>query len=132
MVVVKASLVAIVASGIQRKLRPSQIAAEILADDAVATALSSDNALLREALIEAREALALGAAVPPVDQENREAVIRLGERIGYGALMATASVEWRSRLGELEGGEFCSGPCRSTAEDAIAKIDAALTGVTGG
>jgi signal transduction histidine kinase len=41
-----------------------------------------ENRRLREALHDAREALALGAAIPPSDEANRDAVIRLGERIG--------------------------------------------------
>lgn len=40
----------------------------------------------------------------------------LGERIGYGNLMAQAAAAWRDKLDALglAGGEFSIGPCVST------------------
>ena len=80
-----------------------------------------------EAAREARECLRLGAVVPLRDTANYDEVSALGNRIGFGALMATASLAWRDECGEMAGGEFVCGPCRSTSEKAIVKIDTALS-----
>ena len=64
--------------------------------------------------------------VPRVYPVNSEAVSRLGDKIGYGALMSAASAIWRIRLGDLAGGEFCCSPCRSTAENLRRRVDKAL------
>lgn len=82
---------------------------------------------LVEAAREARECLRLGAVVPLRDTANYDEVSALGNRIGFGALMATASLAWRDECGEMAGGEFVCGPCRSTSEKAIVKIDTALS-----
>ena len=50
----------------------------------------------------------------------------LCERAGYGNVMSSASALWRERLGDLAGGEFVAGPCRSTVDNTVARIDAAL------
>lgn len=84
-----------------------------------------------EALEAAREALSLGAAMPLPDPRCSDEVRQLCDRHGYGAVMSTASLLWRQTLGDLEGSEFCAGPCRSTAESAISKIDEVLTEAKG-
>ena len=44
---------------------------------------------------------------------NMDDVRALGERIGYGNLMAQATVAWRAKLAAIgfAGGEFTIGPC---------------------
>lgn len=54
----------------------------------------------------------------------------LCDRVGYGNVMSSASVLWRQTLGDLAGGEFVSGPCRTTVENDIAIIDQAATAIT--
>ena len=85
---------------------------------------------LREALEEALEPGVFGwqdrsGISAPEDAEIR----RLGERIGFGALMDGASRMWAIKLKEigLEGGEFTCGPCASVKRKWIAKAEAALT-----
>lgn len=63
---------------------------------------------------------------PPPSPRDYEKVVSLGEEIGYGSLMVMASQAWREVLGVHAGGEFVAGPCRTTAEKALAKIRAAL------
>jgi hypothetical protein len=52
----------------------------------------------------------------------------LGERIGYGAMMASAQAAWRALLARdgLEGGEHTHGPCYAVLMDAREKALAAL------
>jgi len=63
---------------------------------------------------------------PLPSPRDYEKVVSLGEEIGYGSLMVMASQAWREVLGVHAGGEFVAGPCRATAEKALAKIRAAL------
>jgi hypothetical protein len=78
------------------------------------------------ALVDAREVLALACLESIADPHILIELRELCERAGYGNVMSSASAIWRQRLGDLAGGEFCAGPCRSTAESTIAKIDNAL------
>ena len=82
---------------------------------------------LVEAAREARECLRLGAVVPLRDTANYDEVSALGNRIGFGALMSTASLAWRDECGEMAGGEFVCCPCRSTSEKAMVKLDTGLS-----
>lgn len=82
---------------------------------------------VKEALVEAREALSLAADVPLADPYILTDLRALCDRVGYGNVMSSASALWREKLGELKGGEFCAGPCRATAEAAIELIDQALS-----
>lgn len=86
--------------------------------------LSSAKDLLRQV----REVLALcNDGFAP--SEEVEEVHVLGERLGFGALMAAASKAWADRLregGVAEGGEFTVGPCKATVDETIQKIDAFL------
>lgn len=87
---------------------------------------------VRAALVEAcQSALASFEAAIPTgsDPANEPVVSTLGKRIGYGALMATASYLWREELkseGYPVGGEFIAGPCRVTAEANVRELRAAL------
>jgi hypothetical protein len=100
----------------------------------VKPAVTGSERTLVDALQECIAALRLATRVPPRDLQNEPAVRALGERIGYGALMATASDVWRQRLAEdgaPVGGEFVCGPCRSTAALALAAAEAALAQISG-
>lgn len=64
-----------------------------------------------------------------VDPDYGEEVRHLGERIGFGALMSSASASWRQYLaaqGYPLGGEFVAGPCYATVIDALKKAREAL------
>ncbi|WP_028732126.1 hypothetical protein [Rhizobium leguminosarum] len=85
---------------------------------------------LREALTEAEETLRLVEHPAFPDPEYHQQVKDLGNRIGFGALMSTASAAWREILAEKGypiGGEFVAGPCHGTVVDTLAKIRAALS-----
>ena len=61
--------------------------------------------------------------------ETADAVFLLGERIGYGALMHCASALWGEKLvraGGPNGGQFIVGPCLTSAEWLLKRIDAVL------
>jgi hypothetical protein len=62
---------------------------------------------------------ATAPAVIPADRDpvHGSRVEELGESIGYGALMTSASASWRRKLilaGTPTGGEFVVGPCMGT------------------
>lgn len=81
---------------------------------------------LKAALEECVVALTLAVRPLPMEDPTHGADVKaLGERIGYGAMMTSASASWRKRLTPkgMQGGEFCAGPCVATAQDAL---DAAL------
>lgn len=91
-------------------------------------AAQSDSAGLREALIECVATLALVEHPARLDPVHGAEVKALGDRIGYGALMSSASASWRKHLEAdgLSGGEFVSGPCHLSVTKALAKARAAL------
>lgn len=71
----------------------------------------------------------MSAAIPIADPSCLAEVSALGNRIGFGNLMATASVAWRNYLqkeGWPVGGEFACSPCRRTAELDAEALSAAL------
>lgn len=84
---------------------------------------------LREALTECIATLALVERPAFIDPHHGVVVDRLGARIGYGALMSSASASWRAKLERdgLAGGEFVCGPCHATVVSTLAKARAALT-----
>lgn len=91
--------------------------------------MTATERLLRRELRKCIEAMALAVEpLPFKDPQYHEMVTQLGDRIGYGALMSAASVAWRERLKEhdLEGGEFCAGPCVSTVKSRLVHARAAL------
>lgn len=84
----------------------------------------------REALQECIDVLALVEHPRIVDPFYGEEVRCLGERIGYGALMSSASASWRNFLAANNyplGGEFVAGPCHATVISTLKKARAALT-----
>ena len=91
--------------------------------------------MLENALREAEELIALTEHPAFPDPAYHEEVKALGRRIGFGALMSTASAGWREVLaerGDPLGSEFVAGPCFGSVErtlgiirDALAKAGAA-------
>ena len=101
----------------------------LLASTAHSADLPARVAELEAALTEAEDTLQLCEHLSLPDPVHRDVVESLGERIGYGALMSTASALWRERLiaqGLKGGGEFVSGPCHSTVLGTLKIIRAAL------
>lgn len=84
---------------------------------------------LREALTDAEETLRLVEHPARVDPVHGPEIDALGRRIGYGALMSSASASWRAKMladGLPVGGEFVAGPCQGTVAMCLAKIRSAL------
>jgi hypothetical protein len=85
---------------------------------------------MREALQECIDVLALVEHPRREDPQYGVEVAALGDRIGYGALMSSASASWRKRLkedGYPVGGEFVAGPCQATVTRALRMAREALT-----
>jgi hypothetical protein len=98
--------------------------------DAIAgiRALLDRIASLEAAMAEAEDTLRLVERPAFRDPRYGDEVEALGLRIGFGALMASASASWREHLaadGDSVGGEFVAGPCHSTVVSTLAKIRAA-------
>jgi len=89
------------------------VCAELEEAIARAEAAEAQVAALREAL---------DVPMPEADSCHWPAVQTLAEEIGYGVVISTAAALWR---GIQPGGEFYVGPCRATAEAAIADTAAA-------
>lgn len=104
----------------------------LVKNDAKTAALSRAEALLaeaREGLSEAEETLRLVEHRPSRDPLHGDAVEQLGGRIGYGALMSSASASWMADLkqsGLPEGGAFVAGPCWGSVTRALARVRALL------
>lgn len=62
------------------------------------------------------------------DPEHADDVRLLGERIGYGAMMASATALWPHKLADdgCAGGEFVTGLCRTTIERGVRRLEEAL------
>jgi hypothetical protein len=82
--------------------------------------------VLEEALRECEETLALVEYPNVVDPRYGAEVEALGERIGYGALMSSASASWRENAGKLAGSEFVAGPCFVTVVRTLMIVRTAL------
>jgi hypothetical protein len=85
---------------------------------------------LVDALTECVDTLALCEHPASVDPRHGVAIDALGRRIGFGALMASASASWRQLLieqGLRSGGEFVAGPCQSTVTNALTQARAMLS-----
>jgi len=113
--------------------------ADARAKEAEARAARLEKALAeaREALEDAEDTLRLVERPAFRDPRHGDEVEALGLRIGFGALMASASASWRERLaadGDPVGGEFVAGPCHNTVVSTLAKIRraAALSTSNGG
>jgi len=76
------------------------------------------------ALMEAEEVLALAASPSIPDPRHIDEIRALGERIGYGNLMASASAIWGEKMeaAGIGGSEFVAGPCRLTVDKALALV----------
>ena len=91
----------------------------------------AEAARLRAALAEVEPLLSKLAMPARADLRVVDLVEELGDQIGYGALMVTASALWRQRLADSGfpvGGEFSPNICQMTAEQAWRKVCAALDG----
>ena len=83
----------------------------------------------REALADAVDFLALAENPAWPDPKYHNEVKSMGLRIGFGALMATASAGWREYLadqGYPTGGEHVAGPCLGTVKATLARMRAVL------
>lgn len=90
--------------------------------------LEKENEALRAALEDAEDTLKLVEQPAFLDPVHGDEIDRLGRRMGFGALMSSASAAWRAYLlssGYPTGGEFVAGPCLGTVVSTLAKIRAA-------
>lgn len=87
-----------------------------------------DDSVKQLALREAEEALALAVSPSIPDPRHMDEIRALGDRIGYGNLMATASAIWGEKMeaSGIGGSEFVAGPCRSTVDKALALVRYAI------
>lgn len=95
----------------------------------LAAEIATENARLREALEGMVESLRPGEHVPFIDPVHGAVVEALGRRIGFGALMSSASASWAKvaeERGHPAGGEFVAGPCRAVLQSDLRKARAAL------
>lgn len=93
-----------------------------------ATAAEAELERAKKALEDAEDTLRLVERPSFRDPRYGDEVEALGLRIGFGALMASASASWREHLaadGDPVGGEFVAGPCHGTVVSTLAKIRAA-------
>ena len=83
---------------------------------------------LREAAQESVSVFELVENPSIIDPDHWQEIKALGDRIGYGALMSSASRSWREaiRPRALEGGEFVAGPCHATVVSTLKQLRAAL------
>ena len=108
-----------------------------------ARAAESARATAEAALVEARaeterllvivrdadRALRSCGKTPERDQDCHDEVVRIGSRVGFGALMTAAERAWRDLLEEDSypgGGEFVAGLCRYTIDALLKATGAAL------
>lgn len=106
-----------------------------------ATVVAADLRTILSALHQRGEALEECVAVMAMQEHPRcpdpayhEEVKALGRRIGFGALMGTASAGWRevaAEKGYPTGGEFVAGPCFSTLTATLRKARQALSNTPG-
>lgn len=109
-------------------------AAAVLADEIVklrasTVLLTAERDEAHEALSELVDTLTPAEHVPVKDPAYGDRVRELGKRIGFGALMAAASGEWRAVLaerGDPLGSEFVCGPCRAVLEHDMNRARKAL------
>lgn len=81
---------------------------------------------LVDALRDAEEVLALMERPRQEDPAYGAEVRALGARIGFGALMSSASASWRKALPEGLGGEHVPGPCRGTVDWILKRVRDAI------
>lgn len=85
-------------------------------------------AALVAAAQEAEEVMALTERVPFCDPQHGDEIKALGDRIGYGALMTSASRSWHDAIERqgYAGGQFVAGPCHATVMATLKLLRAAL------
>ncbi len=90
--------------------------------------MTSENEQLRQLLKEVDELLVMAEVLPPKDPDYYDVVDQLGHRIGFGALMACATLAWRKYLESkgMAGAEFVCSPCRITVTQMREKISKIL------
>lgn len=106
----------------------SEAADALAAKDTAISEMRAELELARNALEDAEDTLRLVERPAFRDPRYGDEVEALGLRIGFGALMASASASWREHLaadGDPVGGEFVAGPCHGTVVATLAKIRAA-------
>ena len=83
---------------------------------------------LEGALGECVEVLALKENPDAPDPQHHERVKALGQEIGFGALMSTASCGWRECAKDqgIAGSEFVAGPCYVTVVETLSLARAVL------
>lgn len=113
-------------SEIADKLREQSLGIET--SDGNCVAIPED---IHELMIECVELLSdsIKTADHPVGSVPEDAhVKRLGDQIGYGALMDSARRCWRQKLklDGIDGGEFTVGHCHATVENVLAALNQAL------
>jgi hypothetical protein len=97
-------------------------------DDEREAVLRAELERARKALEDAEDTLHLVEQPAFRDPHYGDEVEALGRRIGFGALMSSASASWREYLatsGSPVGGEFVAGPCHGTIIATLANIRAA-------
>lgn len=94
----------------------------------IAQRLSGRKGKVETALREFLDITTPATFLKPPDPAYGAEVKALGDRIGYGAMMASAQASWRELLKRdgLEGGEHTHGPCYAVLMDARAKAEDAL------
>lgn len=93
--------------------------------EARATTAEASLATMREALEELVDTLTPASYPAMKDPAHHDDIKRLGDRIGYGALMAGASAAWRE-VTPHKGSEFVAGPCYSVLKADYDRAVAAL------
>jgi len=84
---------------------------------------------VRNALLECKEILDLQARPCHVDPQYGKEVEELGERIGYGALMVSASASWEKKLLRIHGiagGAHGVAVGRTSSRKALLMVEEAL------
>lgn len=112
-----------------------RLASSIDTERAARLAAEARVTVLKEALREAEDILAMVAQTPLRDPLYHDAVKELGKQIGFGALMSCATRAWAECLaedGHPAGMEFVAGPCRGTVERTLKILRAALKGGSNG
>jgi hypothetical protein len=97
---------------------------------ALGTSVLAQTPAVTAALQECVEVLELVEHPRREDPDYGAEVAALGDRIGYGALMSSASASWRKFLvakGMPLGSEFVAGPCQATITQALRMARAALS-----
>jgi uncharacterized small protein (DUF1192 family) len=84
---------------------------------------------LRVALEDAIETMELAERIPFIDPDYGQQIEALGRRIGFGALMTSASASWakvNAEMGLPAGGHFVAAPCHASVVQSLNKMRKAL------